>query len=130
MNPDWLTIAFSGLVSISGGGGVVAFFLLRQQRAKLTSESEKLSSEGRKINVEGDVLMSDKALAMYEAMRVEAHEAKQAAEVATLKASNCIAGTYELIDHIYVLRNLMREHQIEPPPFRFPTSLTMIRGDG
>jgi hypothetical protein len=118
---DWLTILFSGLVSISGGGGVLAFFLLRQERQKLKSESKK-------IDVEGDVLMSDKALAMYEAMKIQANEAKAAAEVATLKASNCITGTYELIDHIYELRKLMREHQIEPPPFKFPASLTMIKG--
>jgi hypothetical protein len=70
--------------------------------------------------------MSDKALEMYEAMSVRATAAETKAESAEKKASQCIAGTYELIEHIYVLRRLIADHNIEPPPFRFPASITGV----
>jgi hypothetical protein len=110
---------FTGLSAVGGLSGVASFFLWR-------ANSKKLNSEGRKLDIEGDVLMSDKALEMYEAMSKRATAAENKADAADQKASKCIEGTYELIDHIYTLRRLMAEHNIEPPPFRFPSSITGV----
>jgi hypothetical protein len=110
---------FTGLSAIGGASGVASFFLWK-------ANSKKLNAEGKKLDIEGDALMSEKALEMYEAMSVRAKAAESKAEAADLKASRCIEGTYELIDHIYMLRRLMAEHKIEPPPFRFPSSITGV----
>lgn len=114
-----VAIVFTVLSGFGGLSGVASFFLWR-------ANGKKLLSEGRKLDIEGDVLMSDKALEMYEAMSIRATAAELKAEKADKKASLCITGTYELIDHIYLLRRVMAEHKIEPPPFRFPASITGV----
>lgn len=118
-----VTIVFALVSAIGGLAGLVSLLLYRAQNKKLLAET-------RKLDVEGDVLMSDKALEMYEAMSIRADKAEQKAQEADEKASRCIAGTYELIEHIYVLRRLIADHNIEPPPFRFPASITGITDVG
>lgn len=110
---------FTIIAGLGGFSGLASLLILK-------ANTKKLSSEARKLDIEGDVLMSDKALEMYEAMSIRATAAEKKADEADKKASLCIAGTYELIDHIYVLRSLMAEHKIEPPPFRFPSSITGV----
>lgn len=112
-------VAFSIISGLGGLAGFSSFLLWRAQNRKLTAE-------GRKLDIEGDVLMSDKALEMYEAMSKRAQSAEIKADAADKKASECIRGTYELIEHIYVLRRLMADHNIEPPPFQFPSSITGV----
>jgi len=123
-------IVLAAISCLGGLSGIGSFLLWRSTQKKLDSEAEKLLSEGRKNDVEGDVVMTDKALAMYEAMVIRAQNAEKKADEADRKASLCLAGTYELIDHIYVLRRMMSDHRIEPPPFRFPASVTGIAGPG
>jgi hypothetical protein len=114
----------AGISALGGLSGIGSFLLWRSTQKKVNSEAEKLLSEGRKNDVEGDVVMTDKALIMYEAMVIRAQNAEKKADDADKKASLCLAGTYELIDHIYLLRRKMSDHGIEPPPFRFPASIT------
>lgn len=112
-------LIFAGIAGLGGVSGFTSFYLLR-------ANNKKISSESRKLDIEGDAIMSEKALAMYEAMAVRTEAAEKKADAAEQKASQCIAGTYELIDHIYALRRLMAEHKIEPPPFRFPSNITGV----
>lgn len=112
---------------LSGLGGLSGFVSLLFYRA----QNKKLVSEGRKLDIEGDVLMSDRALEMYEAMSKRAEKAEEKADAADKKASQCILDLYELIEHIYSLRRLIAEHdEIKPPPFRFPASITGVPGTG
>lgn len=109
-----------GLIAGLGGFAGFASFL------KYRSENKKILAEGRKLDIEGDAVMSDKALEMYEKMVIRAEAAEKKADDADRKASNCIQGQYELIEHIYVLRRVMATHNIEPPPFHFPSSITGV----
>ncbi len=123
-------IIFAIISALGGLSGVGSFLMFRSNQKKLHSESKKLLSESNKIDIEGDVLMSDKAIVMYEKMAIRVDVAEKKADAAEEKASQCQASMYELIDHIYLLRRTMSEHKIEPPPFRFPASITGISNLG
>lgn len=110
-------LMFTALAALGGFAGFASFLQYK-------SQNKKLLAEGRKLDIDGDAVMTDKALEMYEAMSIRAKNAESKADAADVKASLCIQGTYELIEHIYVLRRLIAEHNIEPPPFRFPSSIT------
>lgn len=112
-----ILVLFGALAGLGGFAGFASFLQYR-------SQNKKLLAEGRKLDIDGDAVMTDKALEMYEAMVVRTQNAEKKADDAERKASLCIQGQYELIEHIYLLRREMASHNIEPPPFRFPSSIT------
>lgn len=94
-----LVAVFTALSTIGTLGGLSAFFYVR---ANLT----KIRAEAKKLEVEPDVLISQQAMEMYDRMAQRAKDAEAKADA--------------LAAHIVELEQVLREHGITPPPFRWP----------
>lgn len=94
-----LVAVFTAVSALGGLGGLAAF-------AYVSATRRKINAEAKKLDVDADVLLSGKALEMYDRVSKEAREARR--RIAKLEA------------HIRELEEVLRKHGITPPPFRWP----------
>lgn len=101
------------LAALGGLSGIAALGDVYIRRNRSKAEEAKIKAEVDKIGIDGDLSISDRALEMYKLARADAKEART-------RASYCEAKVDALQEHTRVLRNVMRQHKLEPPPFQFP----------
>lgn len=101
-----LTVVFAGIAALGGLGGFAAFLVVHDQRTKIRAEAKKL-------DVDADVLMSDRALELYDRVSREAKDARS-------RANSCEDRMDALEDHVNLLNRLVRDLGGNPPPFRYP----------
>lgn len=108
---EQVLLALAALGGLSGAAALADVYI-RRNRSK--AEEAKIKAEVDKIGIDGQVSISDRALEMYKLARADAKEARQ-------RASYCQEKVDALENHTRVLRSVMRQHKLEPPPFQFPT---------
>lgn len=101
-----VTIIFAGIAALGGLGGFAALAYVGVTRRKIAAEAKKL-------DVDADVLLSGKALEMYDRVSKEAKDARG-------EAQNARARIGALEAHVRELESVLRSHGITPPPFRWP----------
>lgn len=100
-----LVAVFTAVSALGGLGGLVAF-------AYVSVTRRKINAEARKLEVEPDVLLSKQAMEMYDRVSREAKDATARADA--------------LAAHMIELEQILRQHGITPPPFRWPP-ITVVR---
>lgn len=97
---------FTAISALGGLGGLAAF-------AYVTATRRKINAEAKKLDVDADVLMSDRALEMYDRVTREAKDLRS-------QVGGCLARQSALEEHVRLLEDELRTHGIKPPPFRWP----------
>lgn len=110
---DGVVLLFGIFAAIGGLGGCAAVVSVFFQR-------KRFNAEARKLGVEGDVLISEKALQMYEHMHKEAVEAKAESTRCQRRIRVLEIHIQRLERHTMRLEQQMREAGLQPAPFRFP----------
>lgn len=101
------TLILAAIGVLVGSGGVGALINARRTNHKITAEA-------RKLGVEADDVLLGRALEMYE-------KALAAAERAEQRAEQLGREVRALHDHVDRLERIMRDADLDPPAFLWPS---------